>query len=257
MPIGPYESFAECVADQKTKGHDRESAEKICGAMEAQKKSSADLGNRERRYTSHPECRVRNGDGKRISGYAAVFYNPEDRGTEYQLPEFDREVVERISPRAFDSALKRQDDVRALYNHNPDHVLGRSTAGTLSLTVDERGLRYDIELPDTQLGRDLRSSIERGDISGSSFAFIATDVAWEEKEDAVIREIRDVQLFDVGPVTYPAYESTVVAARCSQAAMAEYEAWRAEKRKQTDESASRTARAKANYNRVRAIEAGG
>lgn len=139
-----------------------------------------------------------------LTGYASVFYNASDPGTQYQLWE---NVYERIDPKAFDVAV-REDDVVALYNHNPDHVLGRNKAGTLKLSIDERGLHYEIDPPATQLAKQVTLSIERGDISGSSFAF---DIEAEEifrEGDLVIRTIKKARLYDVGPVTYPAYTAS-------------------------------------------------
>ena len=165
----------------------------------------------ERRFTAACELRNADDDQKTITGYAAVYHRADDDGTEYSL---GAGIVEHIMPGAFDDAIGR-DDVRALFNHDPDHVLGRNKAGTLRLTADARGLRYEVDMPDTQLARDLRESIRRGDISGSSFAFTIPDGGqeWREDGDRVIREIRAVTLHDVGPVTYPAYESSTTHAR--------------------------------------------
>lgn len=151
-------------------------------------------------------------DGKRfVAGYASVFFNPNKRSdTEYKLWEG---MVERIAPTAFARALKEKHDVRGLFNHDSNQVLGRSTAGTLKLSTDERGLKYEIDLPDTQLGKDLAVSIERGDINGSSFAFYVTGRTIEEKENITIRTITDVTLQDVGPVTFPAYTGTTTSVR--------------------------------------------
>jgi HK97 family phage prohead protease len=145
----------------------------------------------------------------KLVGYAARFYDPKDAGTEYDIGYF----IERIDPGAFDEALKDGEDVRALFNHDSDIVLGRSVAGTLRLEVDKLGLRYEIDLPDTTAARDLKTSIERGDISGSSFAFEVKSQTWTEEPERFIRTINDVHLFDVGPVTYPAYSATEVDAR--------------------------------------------
>jgi uncharacterized protein len=150
-----------------------------------------------------------------VSGYAAVFYDANDKGTEYRLWS---DMVERIRPGAFDRAI-REDDVRALFNHDANQVLGRTSAGTARLSVDARGLRYEIDPPDTQAGRDLVTSLKRGDIDGSSFSFVPLKTTWEEQRDATtgkmtyIRWIDEAQLYDVGPVTFPAYESTEASAR--------------------------------------------
>lgn len=158
-------------------------------------------------------------DGDRprtLSGYAALFYRSEDPGTEYEL--WDG-AVERIMPGAFDAAVAG-DDVRALFNHDPNHLLGRTTSGTLRLSVDNTGLRYDVDLPDTQTGRDIAESARRGDLSGSSFGFsIRSDGArWGRDKGKDVRELRNLSLFDVSPVTYPAYKSTTVAVRADDVA---------------------------------------
>lgn len=116
---------------------------------------------------------------------------------------------ELIKPGAFDDVLN--DDVRGLFNHDPNFILGRSTANTLTLSVDERGLQYNIVAPDTQTIRDLViAPMQRGDINQSSFAFrVARDGEhwYEDDEGVVIREISKFsRLFDVSPVTYPAYQ---------------------------------------------------
>lgn len=145
----------------------------------------------------------RDDQAPRIVGYAAVYYDGTP-ATEYPL--WDG-AVERILPGAFDRAAA-EDDVRALVNHDANLLLGRTAAGTLGLTVDGKGLRYEIEPPDTQAGRDAVVSLERGDLSGSSFSFVTTDETWIKEDEIRVREIRGVRLFDVGPVTFPAYEST-------------------------------------------------
>jgi HK97 family phage prohead protease len=153
-------------------------------------------------------------DGDRprtLSGYAALFYRADDPGTEYEL--WDG-AVERILPGAFDAAVSG-DDVRALFNHDPNHLLGRTTSGTLRLSVDKVGLRYEVDLPDTQSGRDTATSAGRGDLTGSSFGFsLRSDGArWTRDKGKDVRELRSLALFDVSPVTYPAYKSTTVAVR--------------------------------------------
>ncbi len=144
----------------------------------------------------------------KITGYASVFYDGTKK-TEYELWE---NYIERIMPSAFDNALK-SDDVRALFNHNPNFLLSRTEAGTLQLSVDDKGLKYEIDIPDTQAGRDVKISLERGDLTGSSFAFIVDESVYREVGDLFIREIKSVKLYDVGPVTYPAYEGTEAQAR--------------------------------------------
>lgn len=171
----------------------------------------------ERRFTSG-RVEVRNegeGQPKKVRGYAAIYnQESENLGTDrYQF----REVIE---PGAFDDVLK--DDVRALFNHNPSLILARSKngEGTLKIGVDDVGLWYEFEAPDTQAGRDLMVSIERGDVDQSSFGFEVTREGqkWEETADGdktiLKRTILKVsRLHDVSPVTYPAYPDTTVALR--------------------------------------------
>lgn len=146
-------------------------------------------------------------DGQRyITGYAAVFYIEGDPATEYEL---GWGVVERINPAAFNRAIAEQHDARALFNHDPNYVLGRVSAGTVSLSVDSFGLRYEIPV-DEQDPDHLKvvRKIERGDIDGSSFGMIPKSPKYTEQEEFVVREIMDVDLFDVSPVTFPAYQGT-------------------------------------------------
>ncbi|HQX76984.1 MAG TPA: HK97 family phage prohead protease, partial [Thermoflexales bacterium] len=116
---------------------------------------------------------------------------------------------EKIAPGAFDDVLG--DDVRALFNHDPNFVLGRTTARTLVLSVDQTGLRNEIAPPDTQWARDLLTSMKRGDITQQSFAFVVKNDSWEynKEADTVTRTILKVErLYDVSIVTYPAYPQT-------------------------------------------------
>lgn len=152
------------------------------------------------------------GSGRIIVGYAAVFESTTDIG-------FFRE---RIARGAFSAAIAR-DDVRALVNHSRDRVLGRNKSGTLRLFEDERGLRYEIDAPDTQDARDLLVLMDRGDINQSSFAFVATSETWDETGDKPLRTVNEVRLFDVSVVTYPAYDDTEAAAEPARRSL---ELWR-------------------------------
>lgn len=147
------------------------------------------------------ELRAQSADGKTtIGGYAAVF----------DSPSVDMGWTEEIDPQAFDSVLAASPDVRCLFNHDPGVLLGRTTAGTLRLGVDARGLSYECDLPDTQAGRDIATLIQRRDISGSSFGFICKRDQWTDNRDGTItrRILEFDQLLDVSPVTYPAYTAT-------------------------------------------------
>lgn len=170
-------------------------------------------------------------DGSRVLvGYAAVFYRDGDPGTEYALW---RGAVERVAPTAFDRALSRPDDVRGTVNHSPQHILGRTASGTMRLSKDARGLRYEIDIPDTQAGRDIDESVSRGDVTGSSFSFAVDGELWQ-RDDENNREIRiltDVRLYDVGPVTFPAYEGTSAGVRAegdAKDAEVSHQKWRAD-----------------------------
>ncbi len=147
------------------------------------------------------EVELREVDGKEtITGYAIVF-NQESQ----DLGGF-REV---ISPSAMRTA--NVSDVVALFNHDANIVLGR-TPETLSLTVDAHGVRYDISPPDTTWARDVKESIKRKDVRGSSFAFTVKEDKWtkpQTKSDPYIRTITAFdKIFDISPVTYPAYLQT-------------------------------------------------
>lgn len=146
-------------------------------------------------------------DGQTLVGYASVFH----QRSELMYGAF----YEMILPGAFDDVLNN--DVRALFNHDPSYVLGRTRSGTLQLSVDERGLKYEIHLPNNATIRDLvLEPIRRGDISQSSFGFrIASGGdTWTKEQDSYIRTIHKIaRLSDVSPVTYPAYEGTDSALR--------------------------------------------
>lgn len=170
----------------------------------------------ERRHLSSPSSSVRvhrSADGQaKIAGYAAVFYDQADPGTEYPLWE---DLVERIMPGAFDRALRDKDDCRALFNHDRNCLLGRLSAGTLELRADRKGLWYEIMPLETSLAADVIANIHAGNLTGSSFNFLPIDVTWVEDGQRVIREVNSVQLFDVGPVTFPAYAATTTGMRAS------------------------------------------
>jgi HK97 family phage prohead protease len=157
--------------------------------------------NVERRYLTQ-EFRVsKEGEAAKIEGYASLFNSrSEDLGG----------WREEIDPAAFDAVMASNPDVRALWNHNADVVLGRTAAGTLKLNIDARGLAYEVDPPDTQQARDLMVSMRRGDITQSSFGFICGRDQWtEEKDGTVTRRILEFDsLLDVSPVTYPAYTAT-------------------------------------------------
>lgn len=158
---------------------------------------------RETRDFHVAEFRVEGEGGNTLIGHAATFDDP------YEVWDFD----EQIKKGAFDEAIK-DDDVRALFNHNPDKVLGRKKAGTLRLSTDKVGLVSEIDLPDTPTGNEVRTLVERGDVDQMSFAFSVVEEAWEHKEKGRdLRTIIKASLHDVSPVTYPANPKTDIAVR--------------------------------------------
>jgi HK97 family phage prohead protease len=173
----------------------------------------------ERRAFEVSELRIESAEGKatRMSGYAAVFGQ-----SSVPLSDNMGSFIEQIQPGAFSGALA--DDVRALLNHNPDIVLGRTgrpgAPGTLRLFVDQRGLGFDLELPDTTPGRDLAVSVKRGDISGMSFAFKVPKggEAWARSAGVRTRTLKEVRLVDISPCTFPAYPGTEVSMRAADVA---------------------------------------
>ena len=158
----------------------------------------------ERRAFPFMEVRINEeGDKHKIVGYAAVFNK-----MSLDLGGF-REV---IRPGAFKKTIQEA-DVRALWNHNADYVLGRTKSGTLKLEEDERGLKIEITPPDTQWAKDLITSIGRGDIDQMSFGFRPVKDRWGTEDGENIRELLEVELLDVSPVTFPAYPQTSVQVR--------------------------------------------
>ena len=184
--------------------------------VELEEKTRPEPGEMEWRSVKGAEVRaIEDDDGPRIQGYAAVFDKlSQPLGMGFR---------ERIRPGAFTKTLK-DGDVRALFNHDPNYVLGRSTVGTLTLKEDKEGLFFDAQPPDEPWVRSLITSIKRGDINQASFAFQTIRAEWINEEDETketIRELIEVRLFDVSPVTYPAYLDTVVQARNLTEAVAE------------------------------------
>lgn len=138
-----------------------------------------------------------------IRGYAAVFDKmSEDLGG----------FREKISAGAFVDTIKSA-DVRALWNHDPNYPLGRNGAGTLRLSEDKKGLLIEIDPPETTYANDLMISMRRGDVSQMSFGFFVKDEEWSKVDGENVRTLRKVDLFDVSPVTFPAYPDTSVAVR--------------------------------------------
>ncbi|RVL37994.1 HK97 family phage prohead protease [Sinorhizobium meliloti] len=145
-------------------------------------------------------------DEKRtLVGYAAVFNSDADIGGWW---------TERIAPGAFAETISG--DVRALVDHDMGRVIGRTKSGTLRLSEDSKGLRVEIDIPNTTDGNDLWELVERGDISGMSFGFSVTKQSWDETIDPPTRTIEAVDLFEVSAVAWPAYDDTEIGKRSLQ-----------------------------------------
>jgi HK97 family phage prohead protease len=172
------------------------------------------MNDMERRSVTMKELRIDTGqDGENkdptIVGYASVFdLWSEELGGVFPFRE-------KVLPGAFADTIVH-DDIRALFNHDPNYVLGRSSAGTLELAEDEKGLLVKIKPPDTQWAKDLLVSIQRGDITQMSFGFIVLEDVWQENDGVDIRELIKVKLLDVSPVTFPAYTQTECNIRSSE-----------------------------------------
>ena len=153
------------------------------------------------------EARMNEDGDRRLVGYGAVFDSlSEDLGG----------FRETITPEAFTRTVSLNNDVMVTMNHNVDLLLGRTAAATARIGVDATGVYYDVDLPDTQAGRDVWTLAERGDLAGSSFTFTVAPNGdrWStDGEGRRIRELTEVRLIELGPVSSPAYLSTSVAAR--------------------------------------------
>lgn len=162
---------------------------------------------RELRYIPFDfEIREEGDKNPRLVGYASLF------DKEAEIGGFWRE---KVAPGAYKKTIQ-ENDIRALWNHNTDLVLGRNKANTLHLEEDKKGLRVEIIPPDTQAGRDAITSIRRQDVSQMSIAFAAIKQEWilpEDSRELATRIIKEARLYEVSPVTFPAFEETSIATR--------------------------------------------
>lgn len=164
----------------------------------------------ERRFIKGGYVRAKQGDKPGIEGVAAVYNQTYDTGW----------FSETIAAGAFSRALKEKQDVRCLFNHDVNQLLGRTRSGTLTMEDSSEGLKYACDTdPNTSVGRDVPAMIQRGDIDGCSFSFNVRKDTWSDEFDengryvTSHRQIDDLDLFDVGPVTFPAYTETSVGIR--------------------------------------------
>ena len=176
------------------------------GSFEAASESESQDPISEHRTMTIEDLRALDMDKEsRIEGYAAVF-------DELSEPLFG--FREKIEKGAFKKTVK-EDDVRMLFNHDPNYVMGRSKSGTLSLKEDERGLRFVCIPPNAQWVREMViEPIKRGDISQCSFQFQVLEDAWDDRDSSnIVRTLKKVRLYDVSIVTFPAYTQTDVFVR--------------------------------------------
>lgn len=175
------------------------------GSFEAAQSSKTDNPEIEVRVLNFEDTEIRvDGESPKLVGYAAKTESWTDLGF----------FKEKIASGAFENVL--DNDVRCLKNHDPNLIIGRTTNGTLRLKENKTGLKFENDLPDTTTGRDVREEVRSKLITGCSFAFTIAEDDWkyydgERPPERTIVKIK--QLFDVGPVTYPAYQDTTVAAR--------------------------------------------
>lgn len=161
-------------------------------------------------YYRSPEI-LHSQESRRVEGYAVVFDSPSE----------NMGFIETIKRGAITDETIKNSDVFARFNHDDNKILARSKygAGSLSLTVDDIGVRYSFEAPKTALGDELLEYLHRGDITSSSFAFTISpeenSQRWYKKDGQLYREIYKIdRLFDIAPVWVPAYEATTCSARC-------------------------------------------
>ena len=193
--------LSECiplVLDEGTAA-DNDQAVAMCNTMWDEGRSQ-----RERRVFSSHELRAEGeANAPMIVGYIARFNSLSD-----DLGGF----IEMIRPGAFAKTIQ-ESDIRALWQHNPEMVLGRTKNGTLKLREDDVGLLAEITPPDTTWARDAVASIRRGDVDQASFGFDVVRDEWNWENRPNIRTLVEVKLFDVSPVTFPAYPATSMAVR--------------------------------------------
>jgi HK97 family phage prohead protease len=193
-------------------GEDRQ--EKVCAEEHSEKtkeqKGMSSENVRELRFISK-ELRAAKGDSPKLAGLAARFNSP---------TEISGLFIEKILPGAFSATLAGGADVRALFNHNADAVLGRTKNNTLRLWESSVGLEFECDLPNTTVAKDVYAMVQRGDVSQCSFGFTVDAEHWipaTRAGELPTRELQSVSLFDVTiACTYPAYDATSVEARSAQ-----------------------------------------
>ena len=186
----------------------------ICNSLWEDKKSKPNSKIEIRSFPIELRTDKVEGESPKLVGHAALFdVLSEDLGG----------FKEKIRKGAFANSIK-VDDIRALFNHDSNYVLGRNTSGSLILAEDDLGLAIEIDPPDTQFAKDLMTLIGRGDISGMSFGFIVNVDEWDSTDkDNVIRTLIDISLWDVSPVTYPVYPTTDIGIKSAKEIFGEFQ----------------------------------
>ncbi len=148
-------------------------------------------------------------DSTKLTGYAILFDSPsQDLGG----------FIERVRPGSLKRSLANPDNIRALVEHDPHKLLGRVGSGTLQLREQDRGLYFELSLPDVSYARDISTLVKRGDIGGVSFGFRvnAGGEQWEMRDGQLVRDLTDIDLREISIVSDPAYQETSVAVRSKQ-----------------------------------------
>ncbi len=199
-----------CMGTETMKTEFPDNKQRLAICFNQWREGKSNFNEIERRSVPLVEFRLSEDTKPKIIGHAAMFN---------QLSETLFNFREKIMPGAFAKSIKH-DDIRALFNHDANYVLGRNKSKTLKLKEDAQGLSIEIDPPDTQWARDLQESIRRGDISQMSFGFMVVMDEWEHGKEN-IRTLLEVKLMDVSPVTFPAYPQTTVAVRNFVSALTE------------------------------------
>jgi len=173
----------------------------------------------QRTITELRAVRAEGDSGPGLVGYAAVFNVEANIGGAF---------IETVAPGAFTNVLEAEPDTRALVNHDPNLVLGR-TPKTLRLEQDDHGLKVEVDLPATQVAADLVELVERGDINQMSYAFTVAADEMDSSGEVPRRTITEIgELFDISVVTYPAFTTTEVGIRTAAEVLAYHESKGAE-----------------------------
>lgn len=156
------------------------------------------------------EMRGKPGEGAVLSGYVAVFDQPSEVLWDFRSGHF----VERVDASAFNRTIGLA-DIKALRNHDPNYIVGRSKAGVgnIRFAPDEQGLYHELDVPDTATARSLYEDVEQGFIDQMSFAFRTLQDEWSDGEETPERRLLEVALEDISYVAYPAYPQTTADAR--------------------------------------------